>query len=91
MSQPPDPAEIEARLDRGEWLRVGDVAALLNTSRWSVDRLLRSGAIGHRKHGGRGWRELDPVDVRRELDNYRRVHRGSAADSDDSGPASDGA
>lgn len=67
-------AEIERKLDAGEWLGPGQVAALFNTSRTSVDRWLRSGRITYRR-GPTGRRELNPADVRRELDEYRQERR----------------
>ncbi|HEV2928302.1 MAG TPA: helix-turn-helix domain-containing protein [Propionibacteriaceae bacterium] len=68
-------AAIERRLDDGEWLRPGEVAALFGTTRTSIHRWLRAGRIRHRRRGPRQDRFLNPEDVRRELDEYRRERR----------------
>lgn len=78
---PPDPAELERRLDAGEWLQPGDVAALLDTTRASIDRWIKAGRIGYRRRGPAGYRVLKPEDVRRELDEYRRERRGDDSSS----------
>lgn len=75
-----DPAEIECRLDAGEWLRPGEVAVLLDTSRTSIIRWLAAGRITYRKRGPRGDRFLNPADVRRELDEYRRERRNGTGE-----------
>lgn len=79
--------ELERKLDAGAWLRPGEVALLFDTSRQSVDRWIRSGKISYRRQPA-GWRILNPVDVRRELDEYRRERRsGETAEPDsDRGP-----
>jgi excisionase family DNA binding protein len=72
-----DVADIERRLDAGEWLRPGEVAALLGIGRTTVHRMLGAGTIGHRVRPGTGeQRECAPADVRRLLDERRQVHRG---------------
>jgi hypothetical protein len=86
----PDPAEVEAaerRLSAGAWLKPGEVAALFNTTRWSVDRWLRNGVrmggqrwrIGFRETPG-GHRECDPADIRRILALYRQRHTTGEAE-----------
>lgn len=79
-----DPTELERiqlehRLDAGAWLRPGEVALLFNTSRQSVDRWIRSGKIGFRRQPA-GWRILNPDDVRRELDEFRKERRSGDSD-----------
>lgn len=70
-------ARIEARLNSGEWLRPGEVAAVLDTSRSTVVRMLDQGTIGFRLIPGSGkHRECDPADVRAQLAARRTVHRG---------------
>lgn len=77
-----DLAGIERQLDSGTWLSPGDVAALLDTTRASVDRWLRNGI---RQPDGSRWtprykttmgghRSLHPDDVRTMLDRHRQVH-----------------
>lgn len=72
-----DLADLERRLSAGEWLRPGEVAALLDTSRASIDRWIRAGRIGFRRRGPGGHRLLNPEDVRKELHEYRREHRAA--------------
>jgi hypothetical protein len=71
-----DLAELQRRLDAGEWLRPGEVAALLETTRASIDRWIRAGRLGYRSRGPGGHRVINPDDVRKELDAYRQEHRG---------------
>lgn len=71
--------EIQARLDRGEWLTPGQVAELFGTTRSSVDRWIRAGVVGYRQTPSRR-RECDPVDVRRELAEYRTRREGPDVD-----------
>lgn len=72
-----DIAELERRLNAGDWLLIGEAAAVLGISRATVDRLLTAGTIGHRIRPGAGsYRECNPTDVRRLLDERRRERRG---------------
>ncbi len=74
-----DIAELERRLNAGDWLLIGEVAALLGIGRASVHRLLTAGIIGHRIRPGAGrYRECKPDDVRHQLDARRQEHRGQA-------------
>lgn len=70
--------ELERRLAANEWLLVGEVADLLEVDRTTVHRMLTEvdpPAFKYRHRSGRGgYRELDPVDVRRALDERRKVH-----------------
>lgn len=76
-----DLAEIERRLDAGEWLRPGQVAALFHTSRTSIHRWMSAGRIRYRRRGPRRDRVLNPDDVRRELAEYRReLSNGNGTD-----------
>lgn len=77
---PPDPAEIERRLDAGEWLRPGEVAVLLKASRATIHRWIDVGRFRYRQRGR--IRFLRPEDVRRELDDFRR-ERGGDSDGHD--------
>ncbi|GIJ51342.1 hypothetical protein Val02_82280 [Virgisporangium aliadipatigenens] len=71
-----DLAELERRLNAGEWLLPGEAAALLDVSRSTMVRLLNAGTIGHRKKPGAGqYRICNPSDVKRLLDDARREHR----------------
>jgi hypothetical protein len=80
-----DKAELERRLGAGEWLSTGEVARLLETSRYTVIRIVNDGRVidGQRYEiGTRGLgrhRELDPADVQRLLDARRR--RRSSTDA----------
>lgn len=68
-----DVADLERRLDAGEWLRTGEVAALLGQGRTTVHRTLAGGDIRFRRTVG-GQRHCNPEDVRRVLDRTREVH-----------------
>lgn len=81
-----DLAEIERKLDAGEWLRPGQVAALFDTSRMSIHRWMDAGRIRYRRRGPRQDRVLNPEDVRRELDEYRRERRNGTESGDESTP-----
>lgn len=70
-----DPAEIERRLDAGEWLGPSAVAKLLGVSRTTVHRLFEDEKLAYRTTPG-GQRRADPADVRRMLEQTRTVHRG---------------
>lgn len=78
----PDADDIEKRLDADEWLSVIEVTALLKPyrpklSRTTVHRWLAKGRLGYRQVGNQ--RTVDPVDVRKELADARRVRRGKDA------------
>jgi transposase len=72
-----DPAELERRLDAGEWLSTGEVAALLDVSRGSVHNWIASGQIGWKPKGGGVQRLCNPADVRQRLQRARAEYRGS--------------
>lgn len=66
---------LERRLTAGEWLLMGEVAALLGIGRSTMHRLLRSEAIRYRVRPGTGsYRECHPDDVRQQLRARRTVH-----------------
>lgn len=73
-----DPTELERKLDAGEWLSPGQVAALLGVGRSTVTRRLNDGTLRYRRRGGGIQRVCDPADVRRLLDESRRVHGGDS-------------
>lgn len=89
MDEAATTAELEQRLDRGDWLKPGEVGVLFGKSRWTVINWITNGYrvgdgderiyIGYRTSGG-GHRELDPADVKRALAAYRR--RRTAAPGD---------
>lgn len=72
-----DATAIERRLDAGEWLRPGEVAVLFGVSRAAVDRWLTAGKIRHRINPLNRRRTCDPVDVRQELDAFRKTQGGA--------------
>ncbi len=76
-----EPAELERRLDAGEWLRPGEVAVLLDIGRSTVHDMLKAGKISYRRKGGGIQRLCDPADVRRLLDESRRVRRAGDDDA----------
>lgn len=71
-----DPATLERRLDAGDWLRTGEVAALLGISRGTVHNRVKAGEIRHKRKGGGIQRVCNPADVRRLLDESRQVRGG---------------
>ena len=71
------PSEIEQLLDGNAWLTSGQIAALLGRSRSTMWRRLRKPDVHWRATPG-GVKEYDPEDVRRLLDESRRVHGGEA-------------
>jgi excisionase family DNA binding protein len=68
-------AELERRLNAGEELSPGEVAALLGVGRTTVHDMIRAGKIRYTKTPG-GHRRCNPDDVRRLLDERRQVHGG---------------
>ncbi|MEU4367577.1 hypothetical protein [Micromonospora chersina] len=70
--------ELEARLDRGDWLLPGEVAKLLGIDRTTVIRAYLNPdppKIRYRHRAGAGsYRECHPEDVRAELAKRRHVH-----------------
>lgn len=72
--------DIERKLDAGEWLRPGEAAELLGTSRTTVHRWLTDGRVRYRQRPLSTRRELHPEDVRRLLDEYRREHGGTGGE-----------
>jgi len=73
-------AELERRVDAGEWLRISELAELFGKHRGTVHRwVTKYGLIAHRPSspaGGRAALECDPVDVRAQLAKLRQVRRG---------------
>ena len=75
------PAQLEQRLQAGEWLRSGQVAKLFGMSRWTILYWLKNGVpldgerfyIRFRESPG-GWRLCHPDDVQRVLTAHRREH-----------------
>jgi hypothetical protein len=73
------PAELEQRLQAGEWLHPGEVATLFGMTRGAVVYWLNNGVMldGSRfrirftKSPG-GWRSCNPEDVTRVLAAHRR-------------------
>ncbi len=72
-----DTADLERRLDAGEWLLIGEVAALLGIGRATVHRMLVARTIRYRTRPGSGsYRECHPDDVRQRLAARREVQGG---------------
>lgn len=81
-----DVAKLQERLDAGEWLRTGEVAALLGHGRTTFHEWLKknTGVRYTRTLGGQ--RKYHPDDVRRLIAEVREVHGGE----DDPAPAPTG-
>jgi excisionase family DNA binding protein len=63
--------ELLAALDNDEWLQIGEAAVVIGMSRSTVHRMVRNGKIRVRRRpssGVAGQRELNPEDVRREME-----------------------
>jgi len=73
-------AELERRVEAGEWLRITELAELFGKHRATVHRWVTKYAlIGHRPSspaGGRSALECDPADVTVQLDKLRQVRHG---------------
>lgn len=74
-----DAAEIERRLNAGEWLTPGEVGVLFGRDRTTIHRWLQQGWARTRKSFG-GHRVTNPDDVQLRLTEWREEH-------DDSPPA----
>lgn len=87
MSDPAD--EIEQRLNRGEWLRPGEVALLLEVARSTVHNWLTRGRLRYRQRPVSGYRECHPEDVQQMLAQYRQQHPAADAGPPDTTPPTD--
>ena len=68
--------ELRQALADGEWLRVGDLAAVLGVSASTAHRLLNSGAIAWRYKAGGKQRMAKPADVLQLLEQAEEERRG---------------
>jgi len=68
--------ELLRAVEAAEWLRVGDVAIVLQVSRTTAHRLFEAGAIAWKRKPGGKQRQADPADVRRLLSEAEQVQRG---------------
>ncbi|GGN86476.1 hypothetical protein GCM10010112_68110 [Actinoplanes lobatus] len=75
-----DGPDLEARVRGGEWLRPGQAAQLLGTSRATLSRRLEDGTIGWRLNASGKQRLCDPRDLIRLLEQSREDRRGSMPD-----------
>lgn len=69
-------AALMERVKAGEWLRINDAAKVLGISRTKTDTLVRRGTIGHRLEPGSTYRQLNPGDIRKLLDDASKERRG---------------
>lgn len=72
-----DRAELERRLNAGEWLQTGEVAVLLELGQKTIDRRIAAGQIKTRPKAGSTWRLCDPEDVKLLLADMRGAPRPS--------------
>lgn len=73
---PDERAALEKRVEAGEWLRVGDAAKVLGIGRTKMHTLVSQGTVGHRLEPGSRYRQVNPKDIRRLLEEARRERRG---------------
>lgn len=64
---------LERRLDAGEWMTIGDVVAVLGSSRTKVHNMMKSGLLPFRTKPGSKYRYCDPVAVKRVLEESRVI------------------
>lgn len=76
-------AELERRIEAGEWLTAGHVAIVLDVSRSSVVRMLDDGKLGFRKKPGSRYRMVNPAEVKQMLEESRQEHRGTETPAED--------
>jgi excisionase family DNA binding protein len=69
-------AALEKRVEAGEWLRVGDAAKVLGVGRTKMHMLVSEGKIGYRFEPGSKYRQCNPADIKRLLDDSRKEVRG---------------
>lgn len=79
-----DVVDLERRLAANEWLRTGEVSALVRQSRTAFHEWLKKHPEVRFTRTLGGQRKYHPDDVRRLLAEVREVHGG-----DESGPAPD--
>lgn len=77
MTGPDDHADLERRVEAGEWLTPGAAARFLGVGRTKVHKLLGDGTIGYRVKPGSRHRVCNPADLRKLRDEYDREHRPS--------------
>ncbi len=79
----PTVAEIEARLDAGEWLGLDDLAILFGKDKSTIARWVRDYRRMSFRRAPAGGRRAkiycNPVHVRALLDEWRREHGGENA------------
>lgn len=75
---PEERAALTKRLLAGEWLRTGQAAKVLDISRSKVDLMIRAGSIGYRNEPGSRYRQCNPRDIRKLLDDAQQERRGDS-------------
>lgn len=74
---PDERASLEQRVMAGEWLRVGDAAKVLGIGRTKMHTLVSRGAISYRLEPGSRYRQVNPADIKKLLDESRQEVRAS--------------
>lgn len=74
---PEQRAALEKQVLAGEWLRTGDAAKVLGISRSKVDLMIKASALGYRLEPGSRYRQVNPADIKKLLDESRREVRAS--------------
>lgn len=72
---------LRARVNAGEWLRVGDVAKVLGIGRTKAHTLMAKGAIGYRLEPGSTYRVANPGDLLKLLAESEQERRPGASNS----------
>lgn len=77
-----DEAKLATRLDDGEWLKLGEVAALAGIPRTTLNDWIKQGRVKvrYRKTLGGGQRRFNPEDVRRIIVEVKEEHSAEADD-----------
>lgn len=69
-------ADLEARVNAGEWLRPTEVATLFDAGRSTIHGWIQRGVLTVRRHPVNKYRTVNPEDVQRLLAEMREEPEG---------------